>query len=99
MSSKMNETGPIVMVDKFTWFDPRINLGHILTMAMIVCVGYAGWLDIQKRITVLEDARQMQKQLYQARVLSVDTQMKNIVADARDLRNRVDQLSDQKGKK
>ena len=78
------------------WFDARINLGHIITMVLVLAVGYSGWLDVQKRVLALEDARQMQRQLYQARVVSVDTQIKNLTADARDLRLRVDQLSDTK---
>lgn len=84
---------------KTKWFDPTINLGQVITAMMVLMVGIAGWYDLQRRVSILEDARIMSRQLYQARVAAVDAQVKDLNIDLRDLRLRVDQLSDAQNKK
>lgn len=46
-------------------FDGTINLGHIITVASFVGAGAVGWNAMDKRVTVLEEARMVQRQIDQ----------------------------------
>jgi hypothetical protein len=46
-------------------FDGTVNLGHLLTVATFIGAGVVGWNAMDKRVTVLEEARLVQKQIDQ----------------------------------
>ena len=43
------------------WFDPTINLGHVLTFVGFLIAGSAAWGSLDKRLTVMEENRGFQK--------------------------------------
>ena len=48
---------------KNVWFDPTINLGHILTFVGFLIAGFAAWGTLDKRLTVMEENRGFQKMI------------------------------------
>lgn len=82
------------MVQQKIRFDPTINLGHVLTFAAIIGVGIAGWYNLTTRVTVLEDARVLQKEIYATRVRVVDDKLSVVNADIREIRSDINRLKD-----
>jgi len=48
---------------KKQWFDPTINLGHILTFLGFIAAGFAAWSTLDKRLTIMEETRGFQRQV------------------------------------
>lgn len=44
-------------------FDPTINLGHLLTFFGFIFVVMAAWGTMDKRVTILEENKLLQKQI------------------------------------
>lgn len=44
------------------WFDPTINLGHVLTFVGFIIAGFVAWSTLDKRLTVMEETRSYQRQ-------------------------------------
>jgi hypothetical protein len=44
------------------WFDPTINLGHVLTFIGFIIAGFVAWSTLDKRLTVMEETRSYQRQ-------------------------------------
>jgi hypothetical protein len=42
-------------------FDGTVNLGHIITMTMIMAGGFGMWTTLDKRVVVLEENRRTQQ--------------------------------------
>lgn len=81
-------------------FDKAVSIsGQVITIFAVLVFGLSGWYEQRKSVSVLEDARIMQRQLHQARVAVVDAHLQRHDLDMRDLRIRMDKLSDiRKGK-
>lgn len=43
-------------------FDPTINAGHILTFVTLIVAGFGAWSLMDKRVTVLEEAKSYQRE-------------------------------------
>lgn len=43
-------------------FDPTINAGHVLTFVTLVVAGFGAWSMMDKRVTVLEEAKVYQRE-------------------------------------
>ena len=41
-------------------FDPTINLGHVITFLGFILTIFIGWTNLDKRVVVLEETRNMQ---------------------------------------
>lgn len=42
------------------WFDPTVNLGHILTFFGFIGAGFVAWSSLDTRLTVVEENRAYQ---------------------------------------
>jgi hypothetical protein len=67
-------------------YDPTVNLGHILTFAAMLAAGTAAWNAMDKRLTVLEEARVVQKE----RDLSQDASSRERMFDIQQILNKID---------
>jgi len=80
-------------------FDKTINLGHILTAAMMVVGIMASWSLLDKRVIVLEEARLAQRERDQAQDLSSRDKFDEVRDALVDLRRSVEKVSDKVGAK
>lgn len=48
---------------KREWFDPTVNLGHVLTFIGFIAAGGAAWATLDKRLTIMEETRGFQRQV------------------------------------
>lgn len=67
-------------------FDASINLGHILTFVGFILAGFGAWSTLDKRLTVLEESRYLQKQVD----LSQDNRATEAALQVRDVLARLD---------
>ena len=67
-------------------FDATINLGHILTFVGFVVAGFGAWSTLDKRLTVIEEHRYLQKQVD----LSQDNRATEAALQMRDVLGRLD---------
>ena len=44
-------------------FDATINLGHILTFVGFLLAGFGAWSTLDKRVTIIEESKYLQKQV------------------------------------
>lgn len=73
-------------------FDPTINLGHILTMSVVISTGFLAYSQIVSRITILEEVtkRQMVIDIRQDTEMKENKQM--VRDDLRDINNKLDRI-------
>lgn len=75
-------------------FDPTINLGHLLTFAGFMVTIMITWSTMDKRVTVLEEARKVQE----ARDIAQDGRLSEKMGEIRDslaeLKRGVEQVRD-----
>ena len=67
-------------------FDATINLGHILTFVGFLLAGFGAWSTLDKRLTVIEEHRYLQKQVD----LSQDNRATEAALQMRDVLGRLD---------
>lgn len=75
-----------VPVKKGIRFDMTINLGHVLTFFGFIFVGMAAWSTMDKRVTILEENKSLQKQID----VSQDSRNTEIAQQVRDAITRLD---------
>lgn len=75
-------------------FDPTINLGHVLTFVGFIATGVVGWSALDKRIMVLEEARQTQAQIDRNQDQLTTQQMQYIRETLTEIKQSVNRLTD-----
>lgn len=79
------------------WFDPTINLGHILTVIAFIATAVLSWNVMDKRVLVLEEFRLSQRE----RDIAQDSIAKDKFQEVRDalteLRRSVEKVADRVG--
>jgi hypothetical protein len=78
-------------------FDGTINLGHLLTVATFLGAGVVGWNAMDKRVTVLEEARIVQKQIDRRQDEEFNDYKRTIREDMRELLRKIDILVERRG--
>ena len=73
-------------------FDGTINLGHVLTMLTFIGAGVIGWNAMDKRITVLEEARMVQQQIDKRQDEDRSEMKKTVREDMKEIIRKVDIL-------
>lgn len=76
-------------------FDATINLGHILTFVGFLIAGFGAWSTLDKRLTVLEESRYLQKQVD----MSQDSRATEAALQVRDVLGRLDKQIERLGDK
>lgn len=67
-------------------WDATINLGHVLTFVGFILAGFGAWATLDKRLTVIEENRYLQKQVD----LSQDNRATEAAQAMRDVLGRLD---------
>ncbi len=67
-------------------FDATINLGHILTFLGFLIAGFGAWSTLDKRVTMLEENKYLQKQVDGAQ----DNRFTESAAQMREVLTRLD---------
>lgn len=67
-------------------WDATINLGHVLTFVGFIIAGFGAWSTLDKRLTVIEEHRYLQKQVD----LSQDNRATEAAQAMRDVLTRLD---------
>lgn len=80
-------------------FDKTINLGHILTMVVMISAVMASWSLLDKRVVVLEEARQAQRDRDTTQDVSSREKFQEVRDALIDLRRSVEKVSDKVGAK
>lgn len=75
-------------------FDPTINLGHVLTFLGFVLTILLGWSALDKRILVLEEARQTQAQIDRNQDQLSTQQLQYIRETLQEIKQTVTRLND-----
>lgn len=78
-------------------FDGTINLGHLLTVVTFIGAGVVGWNAMDKRVTVLEEARFMQKQIDQRQDEERAEMKRTMREDIKEIVRKVDILIERRG--
>lgn len=73
-------------------FDGTINLGHLLTVATFLGAGVVGWNAMDKRVTVLEEARIVQRQIDRRQDEEFTDYKRTIREDMKEILRKVDIL-------
>lgn len=73
-------------------FDGTINLGHVLTMVTFIAAGVIGWNAMDKRITVLEEARMVQQQIDKRQDEDRNEMKRTVREDMKEIIRKVDIL-------
>lgn len=74
-------------------FDPTINAGHILTFIIAAAAVAGVWTTLDKRVVVLEEARNYQRERDLGQDKDIGAQLLEIKATLRDVRNGVDEMN------
>lgn len=82
--------------DRFR-FEKTINLGHLLTMAVMIAAVMGSWSLLDKRVVVLEEARQAQRDRDQTQDASSKEKFQEVRDALIDLRRSVEKVSDKVG--
>lgn len=53
----------MTLPEKKAWFDPTVNLGHLLTFVGFIVAGFVAWASLDKRLTVMEENRTFQQKV------------------------------------
>lgn len=80
-------------------FDKTINLGHVLTMVVMISTVMASWSLLDKRVVVLEEARQAQRDRDTTQDVSSREKFQEVRDALIDLRRSVEKVSDKVGAK
>ncbi len=80
-------------------FDKTINLGHILTMLAMIAAVMASWSLMDKRVVVLEEARNAQRDRDQAQDQASRDKFQEVRDALMDVRRAIEKVSDKVGAK
>lgn len=80
-------------------FDKTINLGHILTFAGFIMVALTQWNVMDKRVVVLEEARQAQRERDQSQDTSTKEKFQEVRDALTELKHGVEKVADKIGAK
>lgn len=75
-------------------FDPTVNLGHILTFVTLVAAGFGAWSALDKRVLVLEAARQTQSLVDKHQDQRQGDQLGTIKETLSDIRASIEKLNE-----
>lgn len=75
-------------------FDKTINLGHVLTMITFLAGISVQWNIIDKRVTVLEESRAIQRERDAAQDQAAREKAGEIKEALRDLKHGIEKISD-----
>lgn len=73
-------------------FDPTINAGHLLTFVSLMAAIVIGWNTLDKRVVVLEEAKQYQRERDQAQDAAIGEKLVDIREGIKDIRRSVEEL-------
>lgn len=79
-------TAPIEHEKRGIRFDATINLGHILTFLGFLIAGFGAWSTLDKRVTIIEEGRYLQKQVD----IGQDTRSAEAALQIREVLSRLD---------
>ena len=80
-------------------FDKTINLGHVLTMAAMIAAVMASWSLMDKRVVILEEARNAQRDRDSAQDMVSRDKFQEVRDALIDVRRAVEKVSDKVGAK
>lgn len=75
-------------------FDPRVDLGHILSFLGFMVAGFIGWMALDKRVVVLEENRHTQVQIDRHQDEMSRQQMNQIKESLNELKTVVNKIND-----
>lgn len=73
-------------------FDPTINAGHLLTFASMVIAVFVSWNLLDKRVTVIEQAQQFQRERDQTQDTAVVQKFSEVKEALGDVKQAVNEL-------
>lgn len=73
-------------------FDPTINAGHILTFVSLLAALIVGWNTLDKRVVVLEEAKNYQRERDQAQDSAIAEKLVDIKDTLREVKRGVEDL-------
>ena len=73
-------------------YDPTVNLGHVLTFVGYIVAMGVGWGAMDKRLTVLEEARVYQQQRDASQDAAVNEKLSAIKEGVKEIRDAVEKL-------
>jgi len=74
-------------------FDGTVNLGHILTMLVMVGSGASMYFSLDKRISKQEDMAPFVQSSRDAQDARVQTQLQTLSSDVKEVKSSVDKMS------
>lgn len=75
-------------------FDKTINLGHVISMIMFLAAISVQWNMVDKRITVLEESRTIQRERDAAQDAAAREKAQEIKETLRDVKSGIEKISD-----
>lgn len=75
-------------------FDPKVDLGHILSFLGFIVMGFIGWMALDKRVVVLEENRHTQVQIDRHQDEMTRQQMGQIKDSLNELKDGVNKIND-----
>ena len=99
--SNLPESGPIPLEQqqyrgnrRHLNFDPTINAGHILTFVSMATLVIAAWVMMDKRLTVLEEARVYQSKHDDVQEAVTRDKLNDLVEAIRELRRSIERRNE-----
>lgn len=80
-------------------FDPTINAGHVLTFISLLAALAIGWNTLDKRVVVLEEAKQYQRERDNAQDAVITDKLTAIKESIADVKRGVEELRQQGSRK
>jgi hypothetical protein len=77
------------------WFDSRLSIGNILTIAAVIVGLVAGWYQFDNRLNLTEDRFARQVAADDAERRRVETRMERMEGERDDMRTRVIRIEEQ----
>lgn len=74
-------------------FDPTINLGHILTALSMMAVGFAGYNNLDKRISAQEQLAEVTAVQRLEQNADAKERLNEIKSDMKDMKRSIDDLT------
>lgn len=75
-------------------FDPTINLGHVLTFLGFLIAIFAAWVNLDKRVVILEENKRTQHQIDKAQDQLLQQNLIQIRETLNDMRTGINRLND-----
>ena len=75
-------------------FDPTINLGHVLTFLGFLIAIFAAWVNLDKRVVILEENKRTQHQIDKAQDALLQQNLIQIRETLNDMRTGINRLND-----